>query len=149
MKQQSENSTLAKRDLISLRPYNPIIDDPFIYATWLKGLRYGNALYELIDQDAYFMNYHRVVEAILKRPQVEISVACLKNDPEVILGYAVAEEQTLHWIFVKTAWRKIGIANDLLCRLYEQGFERVTHVTDIGKSILFEKFPTVKFNPFL
>lgn len=135
---------MEKKDLISVRAYTPP-DKNFILATWLKGLRYGNETFEFIQQDIYFEIYNRVIESILKRDEISVKVACLKDDPEVILGYSVFENKTVHWIFCKQAWRKIGIARMLL----PEGFNRVTHITTAAKAILTHKFPNVIFNPFI
>lgn len=134
---------LTKKELISYRDLMPA-DLNFIYSTWLKGLRYGNDWFSFITKEAYFTFYHRIIELILEKPNVIIKVACLKEDPDVILGYSVSEGLVLHWVFVKSAWRKIGIAKDLVPE-----FKSVSHITAIAKSILITKFPTVEFNPFI
>jgi hypothetical protein len=134
---------LKKKDLIAYRGLHPN-DMNFIYSTWLKGLRYGNDWFSFITKEAYFTFYHRIIELILNKPHVIIQIACLKEDPDVILGYSVYEGFVLHWVFVKSAWRKIGIAKDLVPE-----FKSVSHITAIAKSILITKFPQVEFNPFV
>jgi GNAT superfamily N-acetyltransferase len=135
---------LSKKELIAFRA--PTLDDEnFIYSTWLKGLRYGNELFSLIDQEIYFKTYHVIIEFLLKHPTTRIEVAALKEDPEVILGYVVRNQDTVHWLFVKQAWRGIGLARSLL----SAPFEFVSHLTDQGASLLKQKYPTVKFNPFI
>jgi hypothetical protein len=128
-------------DLIETRFANTS-DVPFILATWLKGLRFGNGWFKLIDNKAYFKTYHGVIISLLSRPTVLVSVACLKEDPSVILGYAVVEGNKLHWCQVKKAWRGIGIAKSLV----PKEVDTVTHLTDTGKSIFLKK--GLIFNPF-
>jgi hypothetical protein len=118
-------------------------DVPFIFSTWLKGLRYGNEIFELVPAEIYFENYHRIIQNILASPSTQISVACLKEDKDVILGYAVYTGTTLHWCHVKTAWRNIGIAKQLV----PENTNTVSHVTKLGAGIL-KNHPTVVFNPF-
>lgn len=118
-------------------------DLSFILATWLRGLRFGNSWFLMIESDTYFNTYHRVVETILYRATTQIKVACLKDDPEVILGYAIYDSNALHWVFVKKAWRKIGVAG----RLVPSDAKTVTHLTEVGKSIIKKK--GLAFNPFL
>lgn len=121
-------------------------DFPFIYSTWLKGLRFGNDVFNLIEQESYFRNYHRAVELILANPDTHIQVACLADDPHTILGYAVlGNNSTLHYVHVKQAFRRFGIAKELC----PKEIQRVTHVTKVGWSILKEKHPTAIFDPFL
>lgn len=129
-------------DLIAVRAV--VADDvPFIISTWLKGLRFGNSWYKLIESKAYFKTYHAVIVAVMSRPTVSVSIACLKEDPSVILGYSVIEGNKLHWCQVKKAWRGIGIAKSLV----PSTVTTVTHLTETGRSIFLKK--DLIFNPFL
>lgn len=121
-------------------------DFAFIYSTWLKGLRFGNDTFGLIDQHIYFDRYHEVIEKILALPTTLILVACLADDPDTILGYSVVGPPgTLHYIHVKQAWRRFGIAQ----KLVPEEVKFVTHVTKVGWSILKKKYPAAKYNPFI
>lgn len=133
---------INKADLIEIRDYLPG-DHNFILATWLRGLRYGNEWFSLIDSDAYYENYEKVIKAILTRPNTVVRVASLKDDPEVILGYSVYADDVLDWVFVKKAWRNIKIAKSLM----PSTVKVVTHLTKTGVSML-KKYPEVRFNPF-
>lgn len=119
-------------------------DVPFIFSTWLKGLKHGNEWFDLIDKEAYFKHYHKIIEQILAHPRTQVKIVCLKDDPEVILGYSVSTEYQYHWVFVKKSWRGIGIGRDLM----KSPATVVTHLTKVGVSLL-KKNPGVKFNPFL
>lgn len=133
---------IDKKDLITTRDYVPS-DKSFILATWLRGLRYGNDWFLAIDSTAYFQTYHRVLEQLLASPNSTIKVACLKDDSDVILGYSVYKKNRLDWLFVKKAWRGIGIAKQLI----PQDITVVTHLTTVGRSML-KKSPNIIFNPF-
>lgn len=136
-------SQLDKKDLIEIR--NMYLDDwNFILATWLKGLRYGNSWFGLIEPTVYYENYQKLIERILQSGSTVVKVACLKESPDVILGYSVSHGTSLDWIFVKSRWRLIGIAKSLV----PDGVTTVSHLTEVGKSIL-KKRPTLTFNPFL
>lgn len=134
---------LQKTDLVTTRLMTPD-DKNFIMATWLKGLRYGNDWFLAIDKDAYYKNYHKVIETIVGHPTTTVKVVCLKDDPEVILGYSAYSGARFHWLFVKKSWRGIGIGKSLV----PLGIRSVTHLTKTGKMIL-EKYPDVVFDPFL
>ena len=134
---------IKKSSLVTIRD-GVESDLPFIYSSWLKGLRWGNSWFEAIEQDVYFPQYHKVLEGILDNPSTTIRIASLAEDPDVILGYAVLTGEKLHWVFVKRRWRGIGLATDLVAQL---NLKTATHVTDIGLSILKKK-PGIKFNPF-
>lgn len=137
---------ITKTDLVALRV--AMQDDyAFIMSTWLKGLRFGNDWYKLIDDRAYYSVYHNVLDSLLRKPGVAILVACLKEDPSVILGYSVYEPVShttmkLHWVQVKKAWRNVGIGKMLL----PAGVSTVTHLTEAGKAIFLKKGWV--FNPF-
>jgi len=133
---------MNKNELVTTRDYKPE-DRNFILSTFLKGLRYGNDWFETIPSDIYFGFYHNVVEALLNLPDTKVKVACLLDDPEVILGYSVYSKEKLHWVFCKRAWRSIGIAKSLV----PEEITTVTHLTAVGKSIL-KKHPNLHFNPF-
>lgn len=131
-----------KADLIAIRP-GCMADKSFIFATWLRGLRYGNDWFGMIDSECYFKAYQQVITTVLSSPNTTVKVACLKEDPDVILGYSVYASELLHFVFVKKSWRNIGIARSL----FPEKVMVVTHLTSVGKSML-KKHPHIKFNPF-
>jgi hypothetical protein len=112
----------------------------FIRRTWLLGLFYGSEFYSQIRNKIYFDNQKIVVEALIKTS--DVLVACLNDDPEVILGYSVTQGPTLHWVHVKSYFRKNGIAKTLI----PQEIKQVTFLTKIGKAI---KPKTWEFNPYI
>lgn len=115
-------------------------DRNFILSTWLMGLYYGNPWFKEIEKDIFMANYHTVVCGLLERSA--IVVAALKEDEDVILGYSVINPPVLHWIFVKEAWRKVGISKHLVPR----EIDVTTHLTVLGKKL---KPKHMTFNPFL
>ena len=145
-------ATVKKRELIGVRSYRDT-DKNFILATWLRGLYYGDLFYGNIPKTIFMENYHKILEAFLQRNSQSIRVACLEEDPEVILGYAVvrplqigeADINVLDWIFVKTAWRGIGISKMMV----PSKLNACTHLTKIGASMIKNKYPNIIFNPFL
>jgi hypothetical protein len=126
------------QELIVTRP-GEATDVGFIYSTWLKGLYYGNDWFRAIPQELYYDHYHQVIEKLLFNSTT--TVACLSEDPDVIIGYAVYSKDTLHWVFVKNPWRKLGVAKKLI----PDNIKRVTHLTILGKKLLPE---TWVFDPF-
>lgn len=117
-------------------------DNNFIMATWLKGLYFGNSWFREIPQDIYFRNYHAVIEKIVSRPKVRIKVACLELMPDAVLGYCVYEGPIIHWIFVKSSYREVGIAKMIV----PDGITQCSHITHIGRSLKRKK--DIIFNPF-
>lgn len=135
---------IAKKDLIHIRP-GSLEDFNFIKATWLNGLRYGNSWFTFIPKEIYYEAYSKVVDYLLYNPKTSIMIACLKNDPQVILGYSIVETDNgvLHWIYVRSRWRSIKLSKDLV----PVNVKTVTHLTNVGKDICKAKGLT--FNPFL
>lgn len=121
-------------------------DKNLILATFLRGLYYGDSWFSEIPKEVFMDNYQKVGEALLRSDNVIIKIACLKEEPDVILGYSIlsADYQVIHWVYVKTRWRKRGIARSLTPR-YPKA---VTHLTKLGKELLTKLQGTV-FNPFL
>lgn len=134
---------MNKNELLSLRDSLPA-DENYIYVHWLMGLRRDNDLFHLIPRDLYFKTYRAVISKIL--PRSKIRIACLKEDPEVIIGYSVYEPDRIHWIYVKEDWRRIGLAKDLL----PEKMSSYSHVTKLALEIIQKKFTkrTMTFNPF-
>lgn len=118
-------------------------DHNFIMATFLRGLYYGDSWFSLIPKDEFMKNYKDVAEALISKSTIKI--ACLTEDANVILGYSILspDYQTIHWVFVKAAWRNQGIAKSIVPRFPIA----VTHLTTLGKSLL-TKFENCVFNPF-
>ncbi len=89
--------------------------------------------------------YHKVLERFLDNPKVNITVACLIDDPQVILGYSVTRESrgdvVMDWVFVKSAWRNIGIGKSLV----PPNLKIVTHLTKTGRALKPEE---VIYDPF-
>lgn len=78
----------------------------------------------------------------MQRHDVYVRVCCLREDPDVILGYAICEgDHILHYVHVKEAWRKFGIATSLL----PKKFDVITFVTLIGFIIVTKKYPMTRF----
>jgi hypothetical protein len=126
-------------DTIQIR--NAVREDlPLIYSTWLLGLYHGCDWFNRIDKKAFFDNYKKLIEK--RVVDSDIKVAVLSDDPDVILGYVCYRNNVLDWIFVKKAWRKMGIAKMIM----PTNIDTVTHLTKVGRSL---KPKNWVFNPFI
>lgn len=121
-------------------------DKNFILSTFLRGLYYGDSWFSSIPKAIFMENYKRIADALVSGKATSIKVACLKEDPDVILGYSILSQdyQTIHWVYVKNAWRNKGIAKSLLPKYPTT----VTHLTKLGRELV-TKFNNIIFNPFL
>lgn len=128
--------------LYDIRPAKPE-DVNFILATFLRGLYYGESAFSPMEKKTFMEAYKPVAIAMLMKHKV--TVACLKDDSDVILAYAITnlDSSILHWIQCKSAWRKKGIAKSLL----SAEVKHVTHLTKLGQALL-PKLKGATFDPF-
>ena len=132
-------------DFSELYDIRDSVDDDrnFILSTALRGLYYGDSWFSLIPKDIFMGYYEPILKAMILKCNVK--VACLPDDPSVIIGYSILspDYQAIVWVYVKQAWRKKGIAKSLV----PKHPIAVMHLTRLGKTLL-TKFPTTIFNPF-
>lgn len=114
-----------------------------IIAPFINSLRYGNDLFKLVDQDSYYKAYSKYIGLLLMRPKSVIKLALL-ND-KTVLGWSLYEDEILHYVWVKKEVRRQGIARALL----PMKFTSISHITNKGLNIWVNKFPEVRFNPFV
>lgn len=121
-------------------------DKNLVYASFLRGVFYGDTMYSDVSKDIFMSSYHEILDSMMSSDNIKVKVACLKDDHTVILGYSIlsAAETTLHWVFTKKAWRNIGLSKCLV----PDTIKAVTHLTETGKALL-KRHPEVTFNPFL
>lgn len=84
-------------------------DLSFIYSSWLKSYR---GIQKHVDSDVYFKGQHKLIETILSISNV--IVVCPEDDTETIIGYVVYRGDKLHWIYVKSVYRNLGMARTML-----------------------------------
>lgn len=118
-------------------------DFNFIRSTFLRGVYYGDSWFSLIPKQIFMQNYKSVIEVLLNK--ATINVACLPDDKDVVIGYSILSNDylTVHFCYVKAAWRKNGIAKSLVPRHPTA----VSHLTKLGKELLPKLSPAI-FNPF-
>lgn len=99
---------------VMIRSFDPKTDEPFIFDSWTKGLRYGDKTLkrELANRKEWFTRTVRDIAAMLSKAHVR--VACLKEDPSTILGYAVFYGDHFEWAYVKKNYREEPIMDLLL-----------------------------------
>lgn len=78
-----------------------------------------------------------------------VLVACPEDDPELIVGYAIFSFETLHYIYIKQAFRKMGFAHELFksCTMPENSIT-ITHINKPALDIIEHLNLKFEFNPF-
>lgn len=115
----------------------------FIYGTWLNSLYGLSPLYSHMPKSLFMKYYHDIIDSYLGENNIRINIASLKEDENVIVGYAVFKNEILHYVYVKEAWQKLGIANMLV----PSDIKVVTELTSVGISIL-KRHRKLIYNPF-
>lgn len=129
-------------------------DKNFIFSTWLKCYRRHSLFTRNISNDVYFDWHQKVINRLFNRGATA-TVAALKEDPMVVLGYLVTEEvgdvnPIIHFAYVKFAFQKCGIMRTLLfaARIELKAKTEYTHHTFEIEPII-AKYPNMSFNPYL
>lgn len=125
-------------------------DIEFIFSSWLKSYR-GSLLYSKVQSSVYFPEMHKVIEKLLQN--FPVIVACSSEDSSQIYGWICAGHIdsifTLHYVYVKHTFRKLGIAkllfNSFKHEVGAAGF--YTHTSKLAEQ-LSAKYNMVH-NPFL
>lgn len=119
---------------IVLRAYDEKTDAGFIYATWRNALWFDDKRDDS-RAPAFYKDASRYIKILLSAPTTEVRLACLQDDPDQIVGYAVLSTTNLEWVYVKIDYRKQGVGSMLT-----KGMQTVTKPrTKVGTAIAKEK----------
>lgn len=131
------------KSIWSIRDINPE-DHNFIYSTWLNSYRYDSYL-KSTPKSIYYNEYKLVVEDLLRTSKTII--CCLRDSPEVILGYLVFTPTLFHYCFVKEAFRNYGLAKAMHKHANTPTIY-ISHKTNTLNKILKGK-NEFSYNPFI
>ena len=92
---------------VTIRSYNPMTDDSYIYSTWSKYAWYSSKDPISISKHQFFKQKNAYIKDILQNGVVK--VACVKDDPYVIMGYIVVHNNKVEWLCVKKDYHNQGI----------------------------------------
>jgi len=109
-------------------------DIPFVTNSWLKSFRANGTFSQLVPNDIYYQQHHKILESII--PRGLLLVLCSMDDPDQILGWALTERQgdilILHYVYVKHSLRRNGLMDTLLTEIERHekpAFKFTTHMT--------------------
>lgn len=124
-------------------------DEPFVYATMLRSF-WDSPRNVYLSGPTFFKEHHQIIESILACDTTALTIACLHDDPAVIIGYLLFDpvQEIIHYMYVKGPFQGNGVARRLIaanaCNSYKW---RVTHMTEDGEK--FWKHHKWVFNPYL
>ena len=86
-----------------------------------------------MSNDTFFHHHKQVIEKILEKPDVHTIMIVEDTDLDHIYGYAVVENlgeaHIIHYVYVKHAYRKLGLAKTLLEAMIPKLGDKLTFVT--------------------
>lgn len=148
---ESSSRLQAARQLFSLREFKKS-DIPFIVDAWVEGFarsKYSGTL----SPDIFHKAYREQVSNIISRNTFRATVVSSRDHSNVMAGFIAWEESVkstaVHWVYVKSMYRRIGIADWLKSSLPLRDSKHITHmVSDRGfKKCVNKLFPNYKFSP--
>lgn len=120
---------------VTVRQYDSERDAAMLFSTWRNALWFDMANRDETKNHKFFRDCTRLIKTILAHEDAAVRVACLSDDPNLILGVSVVNKDNLIWIYVKADYRGRGIAT-----LLAKGISTVSNPsTRIGKAIVKKK----------
>jgi len=121
---------------VTTRPFNPKTDAGFIYCTMPKSVYFSSTNPIQGDKREWFGHFYNYLNELLAL--ATINVACFADNPDCILGYSIVSGDSLHFVYVKEAFRNQRIASLLLKANPYQTIHQ-DNLTKVGKAILSRK----------
>lgn len=103
---------------VAYRPYDETTDAGLVLDSWCRQARSMEPLRSLDPQG---WAHHREMMAAVARGVGSTVVACHPEHPSQIFGYCVGWKEpqaTLCSLYVRSAWRRMGVASGLLAQIY-------------------------------
>lgn len=95
--------------VVVIRQFKPEEDSKLIYSTWRNSVWFDSHTDNELDP-AFYRWKTKEIKKILSLPGIEIKIACSKDNPDHIIGYAILNINTIEFVYIKLDYRKEGIA---------------------------------------
>lgn len=115
--------------------------------SWMRSYRKSAAM-DWVGNASYDAGMPARIERIIAAPSVRVLMARPPVDPLTAFGFIVASPTTLHYLWTKEAWRKMGVAHQLVHDAFPSAPERLTHLTKMGENLWQLKMAGVLYDPF-
>lgn len=121
-------------------------DLSFIQATFSKCIKNESNLGRSCSPKIFFREFNQVVDNLLSKS--EVAIACSQENEDVILGYMIYESDTIHFVFVKSAFRQMGIAKELVEHAFNDKEKIYCSFSTNDSKRIKDRYPNLIFNPF-
>lgn len=140
---------LGTEDIV-LRPFIPD-DKAFVTQSWMRSYWDGAiARDHRIAPPTYNLYQRRIIDDIVARPNAVGVIAHPQGDVDVIIGWIIFEVddplRVVHYIYVKEAFRRLGIAKRILSATVNDF--SYTHLTERARKIMDGR-RNYNYNPWL
>lgn len=126
-------------------------DRNFIMKSILQHYRHSSPHVKQIPDGIYFDAHHYLIGKVMRYSNNFVRIAALKDDPEIVFGFIWGnfDPETIHYLYVKKAFRRMGIARLLYESVFDEGIDLYyTHHTKEA-AFLMHKYEQLTFNPYL
>lgn len=106
-------------------------DVPYIVDSWVQSYR-GQARAREVGA-GYRRSHKALVRNLLKR--ATCVVACLEDDADTIVGYAVTEPGCVHYVLVRDGFTRNGLAKTMIAPFLSRDGVRYSHKTSMPITI--------------
>lgn len=126
-------------------------DMPFFWSSTLNHFKHSATATKNIPASIYFWHEQKIIEKMLKRAGSFIRMAALRDDDETVLGFVWGNEapQTLHYLYVKRAFRLMGIAKQLCDESFDDIDQIYVSRMSYDGARLIGKYKQLVYNPYV
>lgn len=114
---------MTEENNIAVQPYRILLakpeDESFLFDSWLNSYRHSD-YGKHVGQKTFYYRERQRLERVLNDSRTMVFTARANDNDDQIFGYAVAtfddykKVTTLHYIYVKQAFRRLGVGAALL-----------------------------------
>lgn len=101
-------------------------DRNYVITTWLMSYRHHTSwnLLQKMPLKEYNIRFRRIINRILSLSDTYVDIAyCPEVDEDTIIGFAVYQPRTIHYVHTKQAFEGMGVAKQLLSPFSELSCE--------------------------
>lgn len=128
---------------------------PFVYGSWLESYGKGSPATTHVPKSSYYPEQRHVIDGIIARPETQVIVASIADDPAVLLAFSCTRHfaqdalAIVDYVYVKGAFRRMGIGRGLLESAGIGDLNRCICTHHSYESLRLKvKWPSLLYNPY-